>query len=107
MMNKNALRKMKKRYIKIPSSILKIDMSCGAKVLFLYLASLPEEVYPSVKDMAQALNITKKTVYSYLDEMVDNKIIEKISDGFCVMKENEATKWSVGKYKFINPENWE
>lgn len=97
MKNKNKLNALRKGYFKLPNKIVDMNLSAVALALYSYLAKNSEEFNPSVKTMANALNISKGTVIKYLQELKDRNIIKVIEIG----RERVTTK-----YEFVDVKEW-
>ena len=61
-------------YVEVPRILSKIALSPIAKRIWLYIASLPDNLHPTIAQISQKLSISKPTVSVHLEKMLEKKM---------------------------------
>jgi 5-methylcytosine-specific restriction endonuclease McrA len=97
MKNKTKIGSINKNFFKCPNAIFKANVSSSAIALYCYLCSLSENFDPGIKAITSVLKVSPKSAYKYINELIDNKIIE-------VIVEAGPNKRRI--FAFTNPKTW-
>lgn len=97
MTGKRNLNSMKKGYFKIPFKLIQMDLPAYSLSIYLFLASQIEEKNPSIRDIANKLQISPATAFNYLNILLKYNIIRVIEKGGLGRNSH---------YAFVNPKEW-
>ncbi|UZP02312.1 helix-turn-helix domain-containing protein [Clostridium botulinum] len=90
----------KEGYGIIPKSIMRSNLSCGAKVLYAYICSFTgagNSAFPSLELMCNELGMSEKKIYKCRKELIDNNLI-------AIEKKRIGSKYTNNIYTIItNP----
>lgn len=97
MKNKLQIAKLRKNFLKIPFKIEKIDISSDAYKLYSYFCGLPENCDPGIGAISKRLNVSYKTAYKAVNELLNKNMIR-------IIEQSGPNKRAI--YELTNPENW-
>ncbi|WP_252244518.1 MULTISPECIES: helix-turn-helix domain-containing protein [unclassified Clostridium] len=90
----------KEGYGIIPKSVMRSNLSCGAKVLYAYICSFTgagNSAFPSLELMCNELGMSEKKIYKCRKELIDNNLI-------AIEKKRIGSKYTNNIYTIItNP----
>ena len=97
MRNRKLVIKNRSLYAKAPRRVFQMGLTPFEVTIFFYLTSLDEETDPSLKNIADALDISEPTVHSSLTKLQELNMINKYHQG---------TIREVNKYEFTDWRQW-
>lgn len=92
---------IKGNYMKVPNAIFTLNLDVASIGIYLLFLSMPESFNPSPKFVCDRLGISRRTFYRKLNQLLDTRLIELVSDGYSF-----AGNSQVALYRFNSPSAW-
>lgn len=64
-------------YIKVPDSILTLNISTTAITVFIFMLSCSDNFNPSVRFMSKVLSISVNSIRKAVNELIETNVIER------------------------------